>query len=449
MCRKNPSELYYREHLSADGMIGLLRERWSLIGDSRRQASVNFPMVDVLASAFALFSLKDSSLLMFQDRVKDRSIQNLYGVKNVPSDTQLREILDGIDLNPLHQSFVDLFSALQQGKALEKFVFHNGYYLLVIDGTEYFSSETIHCDDCLKREKKNGKIEYYHQAVVATIVHPDHSEVFPLAVEPIIKQDGSNKNDCERNAAVRLLRRIRQQHPRLKIIVVQDGLSSNAPHIALLKELRFEYLLICQETDHQFLFEQATQASEDDLTEDVSVTHFKGKTKCQSHLRFVHDLPLNKSNQGTRVNLFSVYETKSESDTLTSQFSWVTGIEIPKDYLFKFSRGGRSRWRIENETFNTLKNQGYNFEHNFGHGSKNLSTVLLLIMFLAFFVDQIQQSCCRVFKAVMGKLGTRKALWDSLRSHFRHFAFDSFRQLWLTILSESGRNRPPPEIPGY
>ncbi len=70
-------------------------------------------------------------------------------------------------------------------------------------------------------------------------------------------------------------------------------------------------------------------------------------------------------------------------------------------------RGGRARWRIENKTFNTLKNQGYHFEHNYGHGDQNLATVLVLLMFLAFTVDQIRQQCCRFFRALHQGLHTK------------------------------------------
>ena len=63
-------------------------------------------------------------------------------------------------------------------------------------------------------------------------------------------------------------------------------------------------------------------------------------------------------------------------------------------------RGGRARWKIENETFNTLKNQGYQFGHNFGHGKQNLSTIFVMLMMLAFLVDQTQELCCPLFQAV-------------------------------------------------
>ena len=86
-------------------------------------------------------------------------------------------------------------------------------------------------------------------------------------------------------------------------------------------------------------------------------------------------------------------------------------------------RGGRACWKIENETFNTLKNQGYHFEHNYGHGEKHLATVLALPMLLAFLVDQLQQRCCPVFRQLWEGLGTQAKLWEMLCSNFQVLKF--------------------------
>ncbi|MGZ3790691.1 MAG: hypothetical protein ACXVCQ_19365, partial [Bacteriovorax sp.] len=92
---------------------------------------------------------------------------------------------------------------------------------------------------------------------------------------------------------------------------------------------------------------------------------------------------------------------------------------------FDIMRGGRARWRIENETFNTLKNQGYHFEHNFGHGDKNLSVVFAILMMLAFLVDQVQQIASRLFNAVWEKLGTKRSVWENIKILFYGYKTDS------------------------
>ena len=91
---------------------------------------------------------------------------------------------------------------------------------------------------CLEKHHRNGNITYSHQLLGATLVHPDLKEVIPLAPEPIIQQDGQTKNDCERNATRRWLKQFRQEHPHLPVIVVEDALSANAPHLRDLREAR-------------------------------------------------------------------------------------------------------------------------------------------------------------------------------------------------------------------
>lgn len=96
-------------------------------------------------------------------------------------------------------------------------------------------------------------------------------------------------------------------------------------------------------------------------------------------------------------------------------------------------RAGRGRWKIENETFNTLKNQGYHFTHNYGHGEQYLATVLAVLMLLAFLVDQIQQRCCQVFRQVWAGLGTKAKLWEMVRSLFRTQLFPSMTTLYRSL----------------
>ena len=96
-------------------------------------------------------------------------------------------------------------------------------------------------------------------------------------------------------------------------------------------------------------------------------------------------------------------------------------------------RGGRARWKIENETFNTLKNQGYQFEHNFGHGEKYLHTVFAYLMMLAFLIDQVQEATCGLFKAALEKMGTRRALWEKMRNFFFSYQINTWTDLLKAI----------------
>lgn len=418
-----------RKHLSASGLFKLARSGFERVTD-HRLGDVKISLADALTSAFAMFSLKDPSLLAFDQRRRtDGNLKRVYNIEQVPCDTQMRTILDDVEPDNVRPSFKDVFREAQRGKVLEEFVFMEGCYLLSLDGTGYFSSKKIHCDSCLEKvNKKTGEVTYYHQMLGAAIVHPNLKAVIPLAPEPIIKQDGETKNDCERNAAKRFFEKLRKDHPHLQLIVTEDSLSSNAPHVRELEKYGLHYILGVKEGDHTFLFEHV--AAEHQAGRTTEVEYHGAGVKHQ--FRFINQVPLNKSNQDLLVNFLEYWEIKDGK--VTKRFCWITDFTVTTKNVFQIMRGGRTHWKIENETFNTLKNQGYHFEHNFGHGKKNLSVVFALLMMLAFLVDQTQQLACRLFQAVLEKEGSRRSLWDHVRSLFYSLEFDSMESIYRALL---------------
>lgn len=416
-----------RKHLSVDALIQLLNDEFQHIVPNNPTIK-NHALTDALLAGFALFSLKDASLLAFDQRRHDDNLHSIYHIERVPSDTHMRTLLDGVDPQQLRPAFQSVFRQLQRGKVLENMVFHQGCYLLSIDGTEHFSSAKIHCPSCLQRVSKNGQITYYHQTLSAAIVHPDCRTVVPLMPEPIIKQDGRAKNDCERNAAKRFLRHFRRDHPHLPVIVIEDGLSSNAPHIAELKSHDLHFILGVKAGDHKYLFEQMETAFARGLAH--AVTFVDDESQVLYHFRYLLDVSLNESNPDVRVNFLEYWEL---SPSGVKYFSWVTDLDLNVDTVLPVMRGGRCRWKIENETFNTLKNQGYHFEHNFGHGEQNLCVIFMLLMMLAFLVDQVQQLCDPLFNAAWKKSGSKRQLWDDVRALFRSFALSSLSELYAAL----------------
>ncbi len=348
----------------------------------------------------------------------------IYGMQHVPCDTHMRERLDPVCPESLRPSFQSVFRHLQRGKVLEDMVFLDGHYLLALDGTGYFSSKTIHCASCLRKVHRNGSLTYYHQMLGAALIHPDVRAVIPLMPEPIVQQDGTAKNDCERNAAKRFIAKLRQDHPHLQFIVTEDSLSSNAPHIETLHDAGCHYILGVKEGDHAYLFQQV-QAAE----HAGRVTYYERQDRAAGvghRFRFVNDVPLNAARADVRVHFIEYWEVGQDQ---VQHFSWVTDLRVSKRNVYQLMRGGRARWKIENETFNTLKNQGYNFEHNYGHGEQHLSVVFATMMMLAFLVDQVQQLCCALFRAVWAKLGSKRLLWERMRALFYDYRLESMREL--------------------
>jgi hypothetical protein len=261
----------------------------------------------------------------------------------------------------------------------------------------------------------------------AVMVHPDHKAVIPLGIEEIHKQDGEAKNDCERNAVRRLLETLRRHHPHLEIIVVEDALYANGPHLRLLKDLNMDYIIGVKPDDHKFLFDWVKHENAHDFeyTDDSGTLH---------RFRFINQVPLNDANFDLKVNFLEFWEKNKKGEI--KHFTWITNIEITIQNVTALMRGARARWRIENETFNTLKNQGYNFAHNYGHGKNHLCSVMGILMMLAFLIDQVQLLGCRLYGKAKQKARTFSALWYEMRTLFKYFFISSW-EFFLQAIAET------------
>lgn len=390
-------------------------QKFANFSDHRR-ANAKYPLTDFLGSAFAMFSLKSPSLLDFEQRTKveSQNLQSIYHLGAIPSDSQMRAALDPVEPQPLRTMFAPLLETLQRAGVVKQYHFWQDYVLVAVDGVEHFSSTKVHCGHCLTRTLRDQTTSYYHAGLAAVLVNPAHAEVFPLDFEPILKPDGAVKNDCQRSAAKRLLTALRAQYPGLKIILLEDALYANAPHIRQINEADGCFILNVKPDSHASLFKQFAGRRATGQVQEWRFTDAQG-----SHHAFAwtKGLCLNESALDVTVN-FLWYEQTEPSGEVTT-WTWVTNLPLTKRRVEPVMRAGRSRWKIENETFNTLKNQGYHFEHNYGHGEKHLASVLALRMLLAFTVDQMVQRGDKLFRQVRRGLRTKAKLWDSLRSVFR------------------------------
>lgn len=192
-----------------------MRKEFELIKEHRIK-TISYKLSDVLMAALAMFGWKYPSLLQFDQSgsnpILRTNLKNLYGVSRVPSDTQRREILDPVAPDALRPAFHQIHRELQRQKALAQYRYLGGY-LISVDGTGQFSSTAIKGDECCGRVLRNGTTQDYPQLLAAVLVHPELKTVLPLFPAALTRQDGESKNDCERNAAKRLLPAIRATFP--------------------------------------------------------------------------------------------------------------------------------------------------------------------------------------------------------------------------------------------
>ena len=281
----------------------------------------------------------------------------------------------------------------------------------------------------MRRKHRDGSTSYFHSLLSAAIVHPDRSEVFPLDHEAIVRGDGDVKNDCERSAIQRQVDHLEQHYPDLKAVLILDALYGCAPVIRRIQRNKnWRYMIGVKEKGNAYLFEQ------------FDVAHDGGRVKWRTYrdqqgvkweVGFVNGLSLNASAQEVKVNM--VYMRAPDAKGKEVVFSYVTNIAVKQNNVLKLLSIGRYRWKVENETFNTLKNQGYHFKHNFGHGKQNLSTIMAYLMMMAFWVDQLQQAANETFRHLVVGLKTRVKLWDSLRAVVKIVPLSSMQDAYIKV----------------
>jgi hypothetical protein len=420
----------------------VLLRHFSRIDDHRDREKVGHELKDVCMSALAMFCFQDPSLLKFQNRMKSptlgANLRNLWGIESVPSDTQMRTVMDEIDSGQFDGLFTTFFRLLQRGKHLAQYRVFRRYYLCVVDGGEYFSSDHIGCPSCLRHtiKKKRGDVfQFSHQIVQAALVHPKLPQVIPLCPEPVRNTDGTEKQDCETTAAKRLLAKLKKIHPKIPLIIIADSLYSTQPMVEALTSCSMRYVLTAKPGDHKMLVEWVDGLR---LLNDVMHMEYEDR-KGRTHVyEWVNEVPLNGNKDAPLVNYFEYWMKNGEKTVYHN--SWVTDLLLDDECIEEMVRIGRSRWMIENEVFNTVKNHGYHIEHNYGHGVKNLSFNFFLLNMIAFFLHQIFELTDRTYQWLRKNLGSKRNLWDHLRMFCHMIVFPDWEDLLVRIAREYGYN---------
>lgn len=423
----------HKKHLSFSALRQAMSDILHQLDDTRQTGKVRYSRHDALMTAFACMFFQDPSLAEFQRRLEKQYRQNnlktLFGVTNIPKESQLREIVDQVDSEQLAPIFTESYERLRRHKHLESYQLLSGYLLCAIDGTQYHSSKAIHCPSCLHKTHRNGDITYSHSVLQGAIMHPDKKQVIPVMPEAIQNSDGTGKQDCEINAAKRFITRLKADHPRQRYLIVGDGLMSHQPMIETVVNAQMQYLFVAKPADHTWMTDWLV------AYETLPSLEFKDAQGRTHHYRWQNQVPLNAREDSLDVNWLE-YRLINANGKESYKNSWVTGITISKDNITELVSAGRCRWRIENECFNTLKNQGYHIEHNYGHGQNNLSYNMYLLTLLAFLFHQIAELTDVVYQACRKLAVSKRYLWECLRGTLRTLVVPNWEWLLDYFLNE-------------
>jgi hypothetical protein len=323
--------------------------------------------------------------------------------------------------------------ALEQTKILEKRRSFANQLLVAIDGTEYFSSKAIYCENCSHRELNNGKTNYFHSALTPVIVQPGNETVISLEPEFIVPQDGYEKQDCEIQAAKRWVEKWGDFYAKRGVIILGDDLFSRDPFCRALKSKGLHLILVCKPDSHPFLYETVDFLAASGVLGAKVVRRWVGRYAEIYTYRYANKLRLNGEPEALEVGWCEVTVTREDTGEQLYKNAFITDFEVTDTTVEAIVRDGRARWKVENENNNVLKTKGYHIEHNFGHGEQHLASLLLSLNLLAFLFHTVLDLVDEQYRAIRQALGTRRRFFQDIEALLRYFQFENWDEV-LTFM---------------
>jgi hypothetical protein len=419
--------------LEFDKLMVKFQHQLEQLPDHRVGNNISYSIKDAALSAFSVFFTQSPSFLAHQRAMaksKGRSnAGSLFQIEKIPSDNQIRSLLDPITPRHLYRVFDEILLALEQSGKLEPFRVLNGQLLVSMDGTSYFSSKAIHCPNCQHRTTAKGETTYYHTAITPVIVAPGRSQVISLVPEYIVPQDGHDKQDCERMAAKRWVKQQASQFKPESVTLLGDDLYSNQPLCQLILSHKFNFIFVCKPDSHQILYEWVNSLTASDDIDQVTLRRFNGRFTEIITCRFVEAVPLRTGKAALLVNWGEVTITHSQTGQQLYYNTFVTNHHLTEQTIVPIVEAGRARWKVENENNNVLKTNGYHLEHNFGHGQQYLSSFLLTLNLLAFLFHTVLELVDAQYRLLRQALGPRRTFFNDIKTLTRYLYFDSWHHL--------------------
>ena len=422
------------EALKLTRMIKSLEQVFEKFPEHRRGKNSQYELTDAGMGAFSVFFTQSPSFLAYQRDLKLRkgrsNAEKLFALRDIPSDNQIRSLLDPISPSHLEDYYRQIFRDLEREGVLKGFQSFANKLLVAMDGTEYFSSKKIDCRQCSQRVLKNGEINYFHSVLTPVIVQPGNEHVISLEPEFITPQDGHEKQDCEIQAGKRWVEKHGDFYAKRGVTMLGDDLYSRQPFCQALKDKKLHFILVCKPDSHVSLYETVEFLDAQSVLGTKVVRNWNGRYAEIHTYRYANKLHLNGAPAAFEVNWCELSITREDTGAVVYKNAFVTDFEITDTTVEAIARDGRARWKVENENNNILKTKGYHIEHNFGHGHQHLASLLLSLNLLAFLLHTVLDLVNKQYRAIRQRLGRRRTFFQDLEALLRYFTFETWDEVF-------------------
>ena len=420
--------------LDFDALKGILNRRIEQLPDHRKPGpNTRYSIKDAALSAFRIFYMQSPSFLDHQkhlQRTKGRNnARTLFGIETIPCDNQTRNLLDPFRPNYLDGAYLEVFEGLEQHGLLSTFRVLDAQLLVALDGTQYHASHKIHCQNCLSRHSAKDQTLYYHTAITPVIVCPGRAEVIALPPECIMPQDGHDKQDCERVAGKRWIAQHAKQLAPHGMTLLGDDLYSNQPFCACALQHGFNFILTCKPDSHTTRYARLAFWQETGAIKEVESRQRVDGVRNIMRYRYSNDVLLRGGQDALSVHWLEITDVHANTGEQLYHNSLITNHQITDDNVAELGQAGRGRWKVEHDNTNVLKTKGYHIEHNFGHGKRYLSALLLSLNLLAFLFHTVLSWCDEAYNLLRKELARRQTFFDDMRALTRYTVFKSWHHL--------------------
>ena len=302
-------------------------------------------------------------------------------------------------------------------RALEKYRLMGKYYMIAVDGTGHLVFSQRHCPHCLTR-KKDGKILYYYHNVLEAKIVTGTGLTVSVETEFILNSDGATKQDCELNAFYRMAKRLKKKFPQLSICLLLDSLYAAGPVMDIAEKYGWKYITTFKEGSMSDRYDEFRRLKE--LCPENTLADSSGwVNRKYSWVKGIYH----------KGNYFDVLELSEETPDKNTRFVFMTNIDVRNNNIEKIARGGRSRWKIENEGFNIQKNRGFNLEHPYSQDEISMKNLYLLLQ-IAYMISQLMEKGSLLADKIQKSFGSATSVFEQLLEDLRTktFGTDFFKK---------------------
>jgi hypothetical protein len=375
----------------------------------------NYELVELIVACIAMFLFKKGSRNAFNNERNEekfkKNFRKIFKVRLPHTDTVDR-VMRQLDEGQLEKLKAEMVTALIEKKVFYKYRLLDKYYRVAVDGSHVMNVEEGHCDHCLHRTMKSGKVLYFHSVMESKLVCRN-GFCISLGTEWIENPDGDyDKQDCEQKAFARLAEKLKRDYPRLPICIVADALYPNQTFFEICDQYGWAWTVTFKDGNLPSVWEEVLSLQK--ITDDNKRTRtIYQKGKQISHTcTWINEIDY----CGFKLNWFECVEQVGHSST---RFVYLSSVVVDYHTVLEMTESGRMRWKIENEGFNIQKNHGYGLEHKYSRVCMRATKNYYQCMQIAHIINQLFE-LGSLFKPLLTAKQTVKHLWEVMLGEMRH-----------------------------